>query len=230
MIDIHSHILPCVDDGSKSASQSLSMVKTAISQGVTDLFLTPHYRGVFTFCKEKLAKEFEDFKNLVKQQNLPINLYLGQEIYFDEQAKDCLKNGELLTMNGTKYIMLEFSYNQSTDIAEAVYQTKYMGYKPIVAHIERYSYLTIDEICEIKSLGGIIQVNADSLLGKVYGISKRNILNLIQNDLVDVVAGDMHFSREYLMQTAYKFTNKKFGQQVADKLFIQNAKSIVQGD
>ncbi|MBR5899788.1 MAG: hypothetical protein IKZ38_00130 [Clostridia bacterium] len=230
LIDVHSHVLPMVDDGSQSVNDSLEMVKKAISQGVSHLVLTPHYRGVFNLCANELNEAFDKFNEQVKRNYPQINLYLGQEIHADGEIKRMVLNGELLTVNGNKHLLLEFKYNEECDIVEYIYEFKRLGYKPIVAHVERYSYLTDDDIAEIKSVGGLIQINAESLLGKSDFCSKRKAVKLIKQGLIDVVAGDFHSQRPYLMADAYKFVSKKFGEDIAKKLFIENGLKIINGN
>ncbi len=222
MVDVHSHVLPLVDDGSDAVATSLGMVRNAIEQGVKHLFLTPHYRGVFNLSKNQLIDSFNDFCSVVRDEGLDINLYLGQEIHVDKTTKQSLLEGNLLSMNGGKHLLLEFSYNHECEIAEYVYEFKRLGYEPIVAHAERYSYFTVDDAYDVKSSGGLIQVNADSLLGKATHGSKRMVHKLIKNGLVDFVAGDYHASRRYLMAQAYSYVVKKYGKAMADALFVEN--------
>ncbi len=228
MIDIHSHVLPMVDDGSNSVETSLEMVSNAIKQGVKHLFLTPHYRGVFKLSKNQLKERFNEFRDYVLQKGLDINLYLGQEIHVDIDTKKSLSGDQLLTLNDSKYLLLEFNYNHECEIVEYVYEFKRMGYIPIVAHAERYSYFTLDDAFEVKSIGGLIQVNADSLLGKNKRSNKRLVAKMIKNGLVDFVAGDYHSNRNYLLAEAYKYSVKKFGSSVADKIFITNGQAIIE--
>ena len=170
MVDIHTHILPFVDDGSFDQNASLSMLKQCVNQGITDVILTPHYRRTYIKTPNELKEEFERFKGLVKDE-LPINLYLGQEFYIGSNYKTSIKEGMALTINGTNYLLIEFEYINGVEMAETVYEVKRMGYIPIVAHYERYFDSDLSQASEIKNMGGLIQVNADSLVGqgkKIY--------------------------------------------------------------
>ncbi len=227
MIDIHSHILPCVDDGSESIANSLKMLSDLCEQGVTDVFLTPHHRFNFDKSPEELSSEFEKFKAVAKAE-LPINLYLGQEIFVEENIKSLVGENKVLSMNGSEYILLEFSYSQQTDISEIVYELSAMGKKPIIAHVERYSYLTIDDIYDIKNEGGLIQVNADAVISKNRAI-KKLIKKLFKEDLIDFVASDYHFERQLCIKEAFELVKKKFGEQMALEVFENNAKNLIKG-
>ena len=227
MIDIHSHILPYVDDGSKGKESSIKMLKDLCDIGVTDVFLTPHYRGKYNLEKDQILEIFNQFKEDAK--DVPINLYIGREINIDNESIEKFFKGELLSLNGTKYVLIEFHYHNYFDIVEAVYMLVNKGYIPIVAHPERYEYLELEDIEEIKSIGGLIQINASSLIRKFdkgrYKIAKR----LIKEDLVDFVASDHHDFRALYLADAKKVVEKKFGKDVAEDLFYNNPMKIIKG-
>ncbi len=227
MIDVHTHILPDVDDGSNSIENSIKMVKDLCANGVTDAILTPHYRGKFACAKEDLLKRFNEFKLLVK--DLPINLYLGQEIYFDGDALNLLTAGELLTLNDSKYVLLEFNYFEKADIVEAVYVAKVRGFIPIVAHVERYEYLDFEDVFEIKSLGGLIQINATSLVKKENKAYFKRVKKLLKYDLVDFIASDCHDFRPIRIGEVRKIVEKKYGVELAKRVFDTNALDIING-
>ena len=226
MIDIHSHIIPAVDDGCSDLEQALSLIKEENRQGITDIVLTPHYRAEYLPKREKIEKQFTLLKQTVNDTGIAVNLYLGQEIFVFDGIVNAIKNGKLFTMNGGKYVLLEFSTRQENDIADAVYTFVGAGFIPIVAHIERYFYADIVVAKEIKELGGLIQVNAGSVCGK-FGPYKKKAAALIKAGLVDFVASDVHFKRKNHMIKAYNVVVKKFGQETADKLFTENAKAII---
>lgn len=229
MIDIHSHILPTIDDGSSGLEQSLQMIKESVEQGVTDIFLTPHYRNSYKLEREEVENVFEQFKKVVQQQNISVNLYLGQEVYVEKGIKDLLKENKVLTLNKSKYVLIEFDYIREREIAEVVYELKLLGYIPIVAHLERYAYADIDTAMDIKDSGGLIQINAASIANHDMKAKAKFVKKLIKNGLVDFVASDLHFNRENFMAKAYKIIAKKNGDQVAQDLFINNAKAIIKG-
>ena len=216
MIDIHSHILPYVDDGSKGKESSIKMLKDLCDIGVTDVFLTPHYRGKYNLEKDQILEIFNQFKEDAK--GVPINLYIGREINIDNYSIEKSIKGDLLPLNGTKYVLIEFHYHNYFDIVEAVYMLVNKGYIPIVAHPERYEYLEFEDIEEIKSIGGLIQINASSLIRK-----------LIKEDLVDFVASDHHDFRALYLADARKVVEKKFGKDVAEDLFYNNPMKIIKG-
>lgn len=229
MIDIHAHVLPFVDDGSKSFAQSLEMLKQAVSQGVTDMVLTPHFDKNYKTSKEQLTCTFKSLVSQVKDANININLYLGREIYVDCDVKKLIASDEVLTLNGTKFVLIEFDTNEDFDIAEAVYELTKTGYKPIVAHFERYDYADVSVAEEIKSLGGYIQVNSDSIIRKTKNKYLRKVKNLFKEGLVDFVATDVHEFRKNNIKKAEEYVTKKFGEKVARAVFFENARKIIEG-
>ncbi len=227
MIDIHTHILPFVDDGSFDNNLSLDMLQECVNQGVTDVFLTPHYRKLYKLPTNVLRSEFEKFNSVVASNNIPINLYLGQEIYIDDSYKQAFAGKKILTMNDSKFVLIEFEYDSEEDMADVVYEIKMFGYKPIVAHYERYSNADIETAYEIKALGGFIQINADSLVGKSKKRYIKLIKKLFKENLVDFVASDVHHDRENHLLLAKQFVKKKFGEETANRVFTLNAKKLL---
>ena len=228
MIDIHTHILPFVDDGSFDENISLSMLKECVNQGVTDVILTPHYRRMFKKTPAELKEEFERFKCSIKAQ-LPINVYLGQEFYIDDNYKINIEKGQALTINGTKYLLIEFEYINDVEMVDIVYEVKRLGYLPIVAHYERYFDSDLSQAFEIKNVGGLIQVNADSLVGASKKFYRKIIKKLFKNNLIDFVASDVHVFRKYKMQKAKEWIEKRYGESVANAVLKENALKILKG-
>lgn len=228
MIDIHSHIIPFVDDGSRSMEASLNMLKAAEEQGVTKIVCTPHYRyGMFETDKQTVIENFELLKAEAANAGVSVKLYLGQEIHYNKNICKELSEGFYFTMNDTKYALVEFPFDRKSEITDAVYNLVHAGFKPIVAHYERYAFSSVDEAYEIRALGGDLQINAFSLVGEYGGEIKKLALKLLKNDLADYVAGDIHASRRYQMEAAAKIVKKKFGEERFERLFVTNAERFL---
>ena len=164
MIDVHSHIIFGVDDGSPDLDTSISMVKEMINIGVTDVICTPHYRiNMFETSTQTIKNNFNLLVSKINELGLNINLYLGREVYYNKNIYNSLDDFKI---NNQKIILIEFSYSNNPDIEEVLYNLKRLGFKVIIAHIERYSYLNVDDIKQLKSKNVLIQVNADTILGK----------------------------------------------------------------
>lgn len=225
MIDIHSHVIFDVDDGACDIGQSIKIIEEMISVGVTDLICTPHYRlKMFETDYEKIKTNFNALCDKVLELNLNINLYLGREVYFN---KSIYNNLELFTMNNNKIILIEFSYTINPDVEEVLYNLKRLGYIVIIAHVERYVYLSFDDIVNLKSKNVYIQINASTIVGRGGRKEKKRALKLIKAGVVDFIASDIHYNRTNYLNQAYNIIYKKFGQEISDRLFNENAKFII---
>lgn len=225
MVDMHSHVLPFVDDGSNSIEDSLKILEVEMQNDVKSVIFTPHYKqNIYDtpFCE--LKKVYENFASAVKEKNMPINVYLGQEVYCTNKIYDLLKDGIVSTINGTKCLLIEFNYYDEQDIQDYVYNLKTMGYIPVIAHIERYIYLDWHNLFDLKQLGALLQVNASSIMGEEGSTIRRRVLKAIKQGLVDFVGSDIHYDRNMVMKNAYKTVCKVAGQKIADNVFKNNAK------
>ncbi len=228
MIDIKTHILPFIDDGSDTQNKSIEMLKKEYELGITDVFLTPHYRPCeYEYSKKTLIKKYNDFlKSIEEIEEIP-KIYLGQEIYCDYTIYNRIENNEIMPLGNGKSILVEFNDNEEIDIADFVYNFNILGYTPIIAHVERYAYLNIQKIISIKKNGGLIQVNAPAVIGLLGKPVQSYVLKLIKEGLVDFIASDYHYGCENYLKEAYVFIKKKFKNKVADNLFIINAKKYI---
>ena len=230
MIDIHTHIIPFIDDGSTSLENSLNMLREEIEKGVTDVIFTPHFRrGMFESPVETNKIEFEKLNEEIKKAGLNINTYLGQEIYIHSVSsfKRYLDHGYIMPLNNTDYYLLEFNYYDDIDISEVSYNVSLLGYKTVIAHFKRYTYATTRDAMEVKNNDGLIQINASSICG-AHGLkTKKRVLNLIKKDLVDFVSSDIHDTRKNYLDKAYKIIKKKFGEEYANNIFTENAKMLL---
>ena len=211
MIDIHTHVIPYVDDGSPNLETSLEMIKHEISIGVNEIICTPHHiYHRYEKSVEEIKKNFQLLKEAVEKENLPIKLYLGQEICYShrEDIIAMLDKGELLTLNNTKRVLLEFSFTREPeDILDLIYNFSIKGYEVIIAHVERYEWMTLDKVKDLKKEGALIQINSNSILGLTGGKEKRFVKKLLKNNLVDFVASDTHSFRPSTLDKSLKKIN-----------------------
>ena len=142
-----------------------------------------------------------------------------------------MKSGNLLTLAGSKYVLLEFPYNKEVDIDEICYNAMVCGYTPVVAHVERYSYAnSIGYVEMLRRHGAVIQVNAGTVTGASrIGSEKFFVRRLLKLGLVDVVASDFHYTRRNVMLDAYNFIDKKYDG-IAHKLFYDNPMKIINNE
>ena len=232
-VDIHTHILPGVDDGSPELSQSLELLKYAFDQGTAAVVLTPHYRGRFRDnTAQKLTALFEELRQSAKTECPGLELYLGCEVGYELDVSEKLADGTLLPLNGTRYVLLEFREGSfRSRIMGGVLEVLNFGYVPVIAHAERYDafrrYPSLAR--ELVELGALIQLNADSILGSCGWGIKRYCHKLLKRRLVHFIATDAHDlnKRKPELKTCYHKLRKKYGKEYADVLFLKNARVML---
>jgi protein-tyrosine phosphatase len=222
MIDIHTHILPGVDDGATNFLQAKEMVKASALMGVTDLFLTPHYMKNLNYLShyEENLVIFDRLKTEIKEENLNINLYLGNEIYYDKTIFNNLENNRCVPLYGN-YVLIEFDVEESDWlISEAIFNFKAKGYIPIIAHPERYiNVKEIEDYRIMRKMGAKIQVNADGFTKESNKATNKFLFKLIKEGLIDFIASDVHTFRENRLLDAYNVLVKKFSKEKIDSIF-----------
>ncbi len=198
MIDIHTHILHGVDDGCKTLNESISMLKSAVEGGVTEIFLTPHYRptkGYVASC-ETIQKKFKELQKEVSKLRLPIKLFLGREIDEMENLDQFIKGSKCNTMNNSNYVLIDFGVREA-DIDEVVYELSLSGYKVIIAHIERYKYIKDFKVFDsLKKKGALFQVNVSSIYNPKNRETKRKVQYLKRKGFIDFISSDSHRNGE----------------------------------
>ena len=234
MVDIHSHILPFVDDGSNDLEISFEMLKSAAAAGTDEIVLTPHCN---LYDREKnylyeMQLVFDAFKQKVEERNIGIKIYLGAEVFADESIMQLLKKGLLPTINGSRFLMIEFDfYSTPAYICDTVRSIGRMGYVPIVAHPERYSCIKkINGVSmEIMNSGGLLQVNKGSLAGEFGESARQTALELISHNTAQFVASDAHSlsSRTVEMDLTYEIIEDYFGNKTAQSLLNDNPACLI---
>ena len=200
MIDIHSHICYGIDDGSKSIEESIELLKKLSSEGVTDLFLTPHYMVDTSYTADNKTKKqiVKELTKICKKENIDINLYLGNEIYIDDSIDKLIKDKQISTMNDTKYILVEFSlFQYSSNYMLMIHNLITKGYKVILAHPERYIYLNKNDILEeLLDMGVLLQGNYLSLFNKYGKDAEKKLIYMLKNKYISFLGTDMHHYEE----------------------------------
>ncbi len=196
--DLHSHILPGIDDGSKSIEESLAMLQAMSDLGYQKVITTPHvmadlYRNSSVTIRDKLAILQEAAKNA----DIPIEIEAGAEYYLDEELIHRLRSDDLLTISD-RYVLFETSYSaKPINFEEAIFEMGAKGYKPILAHPERYRYITDPHgmYDRIKELGVFFQIDINSLGGH-YGKQAKDLAwYLCEHGMVDFLGSDAHGMR-----------------------------------
>ena len=196
MIDMHSHILPSIDDGATSVDEAFKLIEEAKSVGFEGIVLTTHYiEGYYEADidrREVLAKSIED--NLANK-HLDVELYLGNEIYISENIVNLLKEGKASTINNTSYVLFELPFNQEPMfLYNIIYEMMQNKLVPILAHPERYEFVQQhpEFIFDLIQRGVLMQANYGSVIGE-YGEKAQIIVKkLLQNNMIHFLGSDVH--------------------------------------
>lgn len=233
MVDIHCHILPGVDDGAKSMEMAVEMLKAEYEQGVHIAILTPHYRRhMFEPDEQAVRNQFKCLCRTVDFDIPGMKLYLGCELHASMDMVEIIRKRNQFRIADTSYVLAEFSgRDPKSYIRERLYQLLCGGYRPIIAHAERYDCILgdLDFVDELAEMGALIQVNADSIIGKDGRKVKKFCLKLMRNDLLDFVGSDAHnlSDRPPRMAECAAYIGKKMGEAYRDKIMLQNPLKII---
>lgn len=234
--DIHCHILPGADDGAKIFTEALEMIHIAYEDGIRHIVLTPHYqKGHFGLPAEQLRVRFEILRKEVKQQYPDMELYLGTEICHFHDAPFELREGKIVTMAGTRYVLVEFyPKSELRAILSGLQEIQMAGYNPILAHVERYENLVgnYEEILHLIRMGIYIQINASSVVGKGGRKIKKFCKKLLDQDLVHFIGTDAHGTehRRPVLSECAAYITRKWGRDYTEQLLIDNPGRMVKGE
>ncbi|MDO4454874.1 MAG: hypothetical protein Q4B90_10345 [Eubacteriales bacterium] len=234
LIDIHCHILPGIDDGSKNMEETMEMIKIAEKSGVSAIISTVHYKSGMGQENEEIKTIFEKVKKEAEQHFPNLQLYLGNEIYYTEETAEDLAEGKALTLAQSRYVLIEFVPSvMYSEILNAVRKLKMAGYFPILAHIERYECLLDKKGAEhlegLKKAGAYFQVNGRTFERKH---TRKWCGRCLKNYGIDFIASDGHNMgyRTPKMSFAAGWVTRKFGCQTAEDIFVKNPKKILEGE
>lgn len=211
------------------------MLEKADVQGIESIVATPHFRhDRMESYPVKVINSFQRVEELIKSNGFNIKLILGGEIMYSSKALEMLDNHKFPTINGTRYILVEFPvYIQFKELKMAIHDLIGSGYIPIIAHVERYQFVSdIKEIYVLEKLGAYCQLNTGIVLGH-YGYMKRRFAyKLIKNKLVHFIASDGHNDRRRKIDLgqAYKVIERKFGKETAVRIFTSNQEKVLKGE
>jgi len=221
-IDMHSHVIWGVDDGAQTREETFRMLVEAAEDGIDTIICTPHVTpGVYEFPEQIFRDHFEEACEFIQRKNLYLRLYRGAEILYTENTPRFLREGKTATLAGSAYALIEFSPTDTKEhIFNAVQKVAGAGFRPVLAHMERYPAIrTLDQVRELKEhFRAFVQINARSLLRKQPLFRRKFFNGLFQEGLVDFVATDTHAlpGRETCMTEGMREIEKKFGKKIAE--------------
>lgn len=200
MIDLHTHILPGVDDGPKDMQEALAVIENGVRNGVTTFALTPHLKTESDWERiDAIRETFLTFKREVDARATGAELVLGAEVLLTPWLPERINDCPSIAMNGGKYILVEMPPHQLPIYADDVfYRLLLKDIVPVLAHPERYSFLNEAKVVLEKwvSNGVMLQINSGSLNGKFGFRTKWKAAGLIKSGLAHLIASDIHSSRE----------------------------------
>ena len=221
--DVHCHILPGVDHGSQDIMQSLEMLRAEMAMGINRVILTSHVTSeTFENTPNSLNAAFDELKKAVEEAQLPVELFVSAEYRMDDYWNKQWEKGAVLPMPGN-YLLLENSFLQERmDMDQFIYDVQLKGYRPILAHPERYGYYAQrrERLQRLHEVGAKFQINILSLAG-YFGRGARELaLWLIKQDLVDMLGSDMHNSDHARIIKDYINTNDwiRLAKQLEDRI------------
>jgi len=234
MIDIHTHIIPGIDDGADEIEETLEMVKLAVKSGTKAIVATPHCNipGMYeNYFDKHYIEQFQKVADAVKNQGLPINIYPGMEAFATEELPDLIVDRKVMPVNQSRYVLVEFPFDAEPEYTfYMLRRMKEIGAIPIVAHPERYEFVQDNPnvAYEWQKRGYGVQVNKGSFEGKFGRAPRRVAYQMLSHNLISVVASDAHGHdrRTPYMRDIYEELSRERGQAYIDLLFRQNPQRI----
>ena len=236
MIDIHSHIIPNVDDGARSVEETFNILKEAQEAGFTDVILTSHFLlNYYETNARELIFWKEKLQEVLKKQGTKINLHSGMEIYITNQMEELLENKKILTLANSRYMLIELPLATNVKYFDyVVYYLEAKGIKPIIAHPERYKCVQKDPdiVEEYIEKGCLIQCNYGSIVNLYGREAEKTIKTLLKKNQVHFLGSDVHRENgTYLIiLDAIKKIRKIIGENKINEITTINPKKILQNE
>lgn len=235
MLDIHCHICYGSDDGAENLETAVEMVSLAYERGTDGIAATPHsdVPGAYeNHWNEALRTKILTLREALREREIPVEIYPGQEIFCTNRTVRLLSEGKLITLNHSRYPLVEFDFYEPVESAYSKMRALAAeGYVPVVAHPERYAFVSEEEdaVFKLKAIGCLLQVNKGSLEGRfgrnAFFASRR----LMELRLADAVASDAHspYMRTPNMLHTHELICEEYSYDYADLLLEENPRRIL---
>ena len=196
MVDFHTHILYGVDDGARTPEESIELLKESRKAGFDKVILTSHYMEDYYKTEVDERSEIKlNLDNFIQNQNIDLNLYMGNEVFITENIMNLLKTNKIATINNTNYMLFELPFNvKPINILDLVYEMQYHEIIPVLAHPERYSYFYSEPefLYELVEKGVLFQANFGSFIGQFGKRAKIMAEKLLKCNLIHFLGSDVH--------------------------------------
>lgn len=230
--DIHTHILPGIDDGSRDIEESLEILRALAEQGVREVIATPHViSGVYNNTREIIDQKITELNAVIQENSLPIIVYPGAEVYCEPNSLEKVRK-EKLSLAGSRYVLVESDLQRfPINLGELLYEFQAEGYVPILAHAERYNDFmkNFNLLIDLANRGIYVQMNAGSLFG-IHGAEVQKLAYKILNTgCVHAIASDVHTlgKRPILLREVYEFLSENYTEELAKLLLEENPRNII---
>jgi protein-tyrosine phosphatase len=233
MIDIHCHILPGIDDGAKTLDESISMARVAATLGTTDIVATPHANQHYSFDPEVIEQKVEELQRAVGDL---VRIHVGCDFHLSAtNIQDALANPTKYAINHRSYVLVEFSELLIPPTSGEIFaRMRDAGMTPIITHPERNRHLQVglEQIRAWVQDECLVQVTAQSFLGRFGKAAKEAADSLMNAGLVHFVASDAHDpeNRRPDLRGAYGYIAETFGSAAAERLFVTNPGAALLGE
>ena len=233
-IDVHSHILPALDDGARDMKKTREMLQIAYEEGIREIIATPHF---FASRKSASADQIRETIARVEEEmegwGFSIKLYSGNEIYYRSEVAELLEAGEIVTLADSQYVLVEFDpMAEYSYLRDGILKLDSYGYIPILAHTERYECLfeKKERLQRVKDHGGLIQVNASSFQGGIFDEMGKRARYIMKTGLLDFVGTDSHSTgkRSPRIKETASYLHKKLGRKRAEEILVKNPQAVIQ--
>ncbi len=230
MIDLHAHLLPGVDDGAETEQEALEMHSAAGEGGTRAMVITPHQRHP-RWPNEDASELRERFARFKATAGNALQLELGAELYVDSTLLDDVEAGAVLSLAGSKYLLLEFPPHAVGGAREIVHELVIGGWRPVLAHPERVAPWAEDPtlILKLADAGALVQLTAMSITGDFGARAQRCSRFLLDHGCVHFVASDAHDSRRRppLLERARAEIAQRWGEEIATLLLAENPSAVL---
>jgi len=240
MIDLHCHLLPEVDDGPRTLEESIAMARAAYQDGVRTVVVTPHaldweqaHPG--QDARQVLDEQVRSLEQALHQADIPLSLVAGMEVHFDLDLEARLKDGRARPLGQGPYVLVELPFLQySLYLERVVFQLQLQGWKPVLAHAERYVYFqeNPDLLAPLVERGVLVQVTVDCLLGETGPAARETAQRLLRRGLAHCLASDGHTAggpRPPLLSTGVQAAARIIGLQRARAMVTDVPEHILAG-
>ncbi len=233
MIDIHTHILPGVDDGAENWNDTLNMAKAAVAEGITTMIATPHHaNGRFNNTAVEVVEYTRQINEQLLVAGVPITILSGQEIRVHGDWLEAWFRKELLPLADSRYVLIELpSSHIPKEIYELIHELNILKLKPIIAHPERNAEIMKhpERLAGLIERGALAQVTSHSLLGGFGNRIEKLAWRLCESGLIHIVSSDAHHveRRGFRMREAYDVIRERMGEPWENYL-LENAQCVIE--